>query len=83
MAMASAKAIPRIMFVWITVCASGLRPSASIAFDTNMPMPIAGPAPPMPMATPAPMNLIASSVISNSGISPIRSIIPPFRYPTS
>ena len=65
MAMASANARPRIMFVWITGCASGLRPSASIARPTRLPMAIAGPNEPNPMAIPAPMNLIPSSLIVN------------------
>src|SRR3990167_8480869 len=60
--------MPRIMLVWITGCASGLRQSASIAFDTSQPM---------PMATPAPMYRIESSVRASSGISAAMSIVPP------
>ncbi len=42
MPMASANATPRIMLVWMAARASGLRPRASIALATSMPMPIAG-----------------------------------------
>src|SRR5581483_6608220 len=67
--MASANAIPRIMLVWITGCASGLRPSASIALPVSMPMASAGARPPSPMAMPAPMYLRPVSVKASSGKS--------------
>src|SRR4030042_980051 len=65
MPMASANARPRIMLVWITGCASGLRPSASIAPRTRLPMAMAGPNAPNPIAIPAPMYLIPASLMAN------------------
>ena len=52
-AMASAKAIARIMFWRIRSAASGFRPSASMAFAASIPIPIAGPMAPRPIASPA------------------------------
>src|SRR5579859_5541550 len=82
MPIASAKARPRIMLVWIAGRASGLRPSASIAFATRLPMPSAGPIAPMPMAIPAPMFFMPSSemcVVSSriAIIAVSRCIFPP------
>src|SRR3990172_1043810 len=65
MPMASEKERPRIIFVWITGWASGLRPSASIARPTRLPMAMAGPKAPRPMAMPAPMNFNPASLIAN------------------
>ena len=60
MPLASAKATPRIMLVWMAARASGLRPSASIALPTSMPMARAGPMPPTAMAMAAPIALAPS-----------------------
>src|SRR6266542_4155611 len=69
MPMASANASPRIMLVWITGWASGLRPRASSARPTMLPMPRAGPKAPSPIAIPAPMYLIPLSLIENDVVS--------------
>src|SRR5258706_134551 len=47
MATASAKAIPRIMFVWMVGVASGLRPIACTAPPETMPMPAPAPMAPI------------------------------------
>src|SRR3990172_1253789 len=60
MPMASANATPRIMLVWMAARASGLRPRASIALPTRLPMASAGPKPPTPIAMAAPSALAAS-----------------------
>src|SRR3990172_5010329 len=66
MAVASEKARPRIMLVWMVGVASGLRPMASTAPPATMPMPMPPPSTPM-AARPAPiyfrpmMKIVAAS----------------------
>src|SRR5438309_1548929 len=74
MAIASAKAMPRIMFVWITPTASGFRPSASIALPTRLPMPMPGPRAPKPIAIAAPMNFMPGSPIARR-VNSIRALL--------
>src|SRR3972149_3642459 len=69
MPIASAKASPRIMLVWMTGWASGFRPRASMARPTRLPMARAGPKAPRPIAIPAPRNLMPSSVMANFVLS--------------
>src|SRR5450755_2252018 len=65
MATASAKAMPRIMFVWMVGVASGLRPIACTAPPETMPMPAPAPMAPI-MARPAPRNRIACRKVAGS-----------------
>src|SRR5512137_1846455 len=71
MATASAKAIPRIMFVWMVPVASGLRPIACTAPLVTIPMPAPAPMAPI-MAKPAPISFAAmmiSPVMSGSSVN--------------
>ena len=61
MAIASVKAIAKIMAVWIFEEASGFRPIASMALAANFPIPKAGPMAPMPMAMAAAMDFNPSA----------------------
>src|SRR3990170_9043556 len=63
MAMASAKAKPRMKLVKSAPWASGLRPSASMALLTSMPIPGRGPSEPRPIARAAASSFKPSSVI--------------------
>src|SRR5438046_1966968 len=65
MATASAKAMPRIMFVWMVGVASGLRPMACTAPPETMPMPAPAPMAPI-MARPAPRKRIACRKVAGS-----------------
>src|SRR5919107_560591 len=61
MATASASAAPMIIVDRISPAASGLRPSASIAPRTALPIPMPGPMPPRPIASAAPIAFAAST----------------------